>query len=50
MPLLREFTRVQSVRGVSRTNARAYLVQMSDQRGAFLVENLQRVVCVCNNR
>ena len=38
MSLLREFARVQFVRGVRRTNTRACLVQMSDQRGNCLVD------------
>ena len=39
-PLLRGFARVQFVRGVSRTNTRAYylVVQVSDERGTCLVE------------
>ena len=38
MPLLREFADVQFVRGMSETNTRVYLVQVSGQRGTFLVE------------
>ena len=37
-PLLLELARVQFVRGVRRTNTRACLVQVSDQRGNYLVE------------
>ena len=38
MSLLREIARVQFVRGVSGTNTRAYLVQVSGQRGTCPVE------------
>ena len=35
--------------GVCGTNTRAYLVQVSDQHGTRLVENLRSVACVCNS-
>ena len=42
VPLLREFARVQFFRGVCGTNARAYLVEVSDWRGTCLVERPEK--------
>ena len=47
MHLLREFARVQFVRGVCGTNTRVYLVQGSDQREICLAEKpAKRGLCL----
>ena len=46
-----ELNAIQFVRGACATNTRAYLVQVSDQCGTYLVEKPAKkgLACVCNN-